>query len=471
MSFYTEQRRTSTPSTTSEADSAFCTYNDQYGTHYATAPTAAGSIGPNYQSYMVPSGQKSLPTHAARTFSPSIHNSIKAAQSPSYSPAPSISQSFDPHPQFFSSTSDSGASGHSTISSAMASPSLNGQGVNDWSHTQQHGLGVSVIHPDSYPIDPSFDTINMDGFPDLESFSGCVDPSLIEPFFATPYPIGPYPMAQSPAQPYMAAASPALSQGSMQSRVNGPYRTEPRNPQGWEPYSTHRSESVVSAQSHTSRRSSVSSGSEEKREICPYPGCKRPIRDLKAHILTHQAERPEKCPMTSCIYHVKGFARKYDKNRHTLTHFKGTMVCDFCPGSGSPAEKSFNRTDVFKRHLQSVHNVEQTATSSRRKKPTSAGNDSPTVDAPGICRSCGGSFPNAQALYDHIDECVIERVQQEDPSEGINRALLTSVAEDGNVKDMLARHNLPTTLDGPTSFTEDDMDADAEDDITVQGSH
>jgi hypothetical protein len=86
-------------------------------------------------------------------------------------------------------------------------------------------------------------------------------------------------------------------------------------------------------------------------------------------MLTHQNERPEKCPITTCEYHVKGFARKYDKNRHTLTHYKGTMVCGFCPGSGSAAEKSFNRADVFKRHLTTVHGVEQNPPNSRKKSP------------------------------------------------------------------------------------------------------
>jgi hypothetical protein len=104
--------------------------------------------------------------------------------------------------------------------------------------------------------------------------------------------------------------------------------------------------------------------SEEYREkakgLCSYPECGKIFKDLKAHMLTHQHERPEKCPIQTCDYHIKGFARKYDMNRHTLTHYKDTMICGFCPGSGSMAEKSFNRADVFKRHLTSVHAVEQT---------------------------------------------------------------------------------------------------------------
>lgn len=35
------------------------------------------------------------------------------------------------------------------------------------------------------------------------------------------------------------------------------------------------------------------------------------------------------------------------------------MVCDFCLGTVSDAGKSFSRVDVFKRHLTSIHYVEQ----------------------------------------------------------------------------------------------------------------
>ncbi|KAF2155863.1 hypothetical protein K461DRAFT_318528 [Myriangium duriaei CBS 260.36] len=291
-------------------------------------------------------------------------------------------------------------------------------------------------------------------------------PSLIEPYSTTGFPVTQFPMPQSPSQSYMHSTSPALSHSSMPSRVGGPgpYRTERTVTANWQPYSTQRGHSVISNQSHRSGHSVGSCGSDEKREICPVEGCKRPIRDLKAHMLTHQSERPEKCPIPSCPYHIKGFARKYDKNRHTLTHFKGTMVCDFCPGSGTPSEKSFNRTDVFKRHFQSVHNVEQTTNSSRKKKSGSSAKSSPGQETPGVCRTCGRTFANAQVFHDHIDECVLEKVQQADPTEALNQAHLTSVANDESVKESLAKHNLSPSLDGPTTFDED-MDADADEDI------
>ncbi|KAF2007850.1 hypothetical protein P154DRAFT_415912, partial [Amniculicola lignicola CBS 123094] len=98
---------------------------------------------------------------------------------------------------------------------------------------------------------------------------------------------------------------------------------------------------------------------------CPLPECGRVFKDLKAHMLTHQTERPEKCPIVTCKYHTIGFARKHDKKRHTLI-YNSTIVCGFCPRSGSAAEKSFNRADVFKRHLASVHNVKQNPPTSRK---------------------------------------------------------------------------------------------------------
>lgn len=99
----------------------------------------------------------------------------------------------------------------------------------------------------------------------------------------------------------------------------------------FQPYPTPyegRRPSVSSSHSRNSQESPRSSsiGFEEEgkeRGRCPKPDCGRLFKDLKAHMLTHQSERPEKCPIVTCEYHVKGFARKYDKSRHTLTHYKG----------------------------------------------------------------------------------------------------------------------------------------------------
>jgi hypothetical protein len=210
-------------------------------------------------------------------------------------------------------------------------------------------------------------------------------------------------------------------------------------------------------------------GEGQEKGRCPHPDCGRVFKDLKAHMLTHQPERPEKCPIVNCEYNQKGFARKYDKNRHTLTHYKGTMVCGFCPGSGSAVEKSFNRADVFKRHLTSVHGVEQNPPNSRKRSPTGSNKKATTYcqDATGKCSTCSATFSNAQDFYEHLDDCVLRVVQQEEPSEAINQQHLAEVAADDAVKATMERHmltNADDTVISPADDEEDEEEEDEDDD-------
>lgn len=200
------------------------------------------------------------------------------------------------------------------------------------------------------------------------------------------------------------------------------------------------------------------------RGRCPYPGCGRVFKDLRAHKLTHQSERPEKCPIEKCQYHIKGFARKYDQTRHTLTHYKGTMVCGFCPGSGSATEKSFNRADVFKRHLTSVHGVEQCPSNSRRKTPASTKKTaSKDENREGKCSTCGSVFTSAQEFYNHLDDCVMKVLEKPEVSEAFNERHLTEISNDQAVKATLERNNLPTEIEDETMQASDDDDEDMED--------
>ncbi len=155
-----------------------------------------------------------------------------------------------------------------------------------------------------------------------------------------------------------------------------------------------------------------SSSSSAVRNRCPHPECGRVFKDLAAHMLTHMEERPEKCPIETCEYHIKGFARKYDKNRHALTHYKGTMVCPFCPNAGTVYEKAFNRADVFKRHLTAVHNVEQTPPNSRKMILTTAGRSGGLGARCSICQS---QFATAQEFYEHLDDCVLNVIVPSTP--------------------------------------------------------
>jgi hypothetical protein len=261
--------------------------------------------------------------------------------------------------------------------------------------------------------------------------------------------------------------SPALSQRS--SHSSRPIKHGSQSPY----YSSYpypppnRRQSLASRQSYDSHEGSFDSDESREKGKCPNPECGKVFKDLKAHMLTHQNERPEKCPIATCDYHIKGFARKYDKNRHTLTHYKGTMVCGFCPGSGSAAEKSFNRADVFKRHLTSVHAVEQSPPNSR-KKVTAGANAGKKLagyapDATGKCSTCSATFSNAQDFYEHLDDCVLRIVQQEDPSEAINARRLAEVENDPAVLETLRSNNLPNTTVNTYSAEEDDEDEDFED--------
>ena len=114
------------------------------------------------------------------------------------------------------------------------------------------------------------------------------------------------------------------------------------------------------------------------------------------------------------------------------------MVCGFCPGSGSAAEKVFYRTDVFKRHLAITHGVAQTPPSSRKKTGSDVGGGSDTnkeltgyaSDATAKCSTCSQTFSNAQDFYEHLEDCVLHIVQQTDPSEATNTNRLAEVDND-----------------------------------------
>lgn len=385
----------------------------------------------------------------------------------------STSHSFQDQPPVLSASSESGAS---VSSSVMGSPShFNNEPWNPLTS----GLGLSSGFEYAGMVEPV-------------KVPGCVDPSLTQ--FGNPLafmPPSPYPEIRTTQSPYFGVVehppSPALSNISAHSQRPGsntlkrgsqsPYLDTHR----FQPYSAFNGQrrqsnaSLHSQHSGTSRKSANSYElDDEIREkgMCPLPECGRVFKDLKAHMLTHQNERPEKCPITTCEYHLKGFARKYDKNRHTLTHYKGTMVCGFCPGSGSAAEKSFNRADVFKRHLTSVHGVEQNPPNSRKKSPTGRKAYSGSQqNMAGTCSTCSVTFANAQEFYEHLDDCVLRVVQQADPSEAINQRLLTSVAEDRDVSETLDRNGLSNSIEYTVPNYEDYDEEEEEEEVDMDDAN
>jgi len=438
-------------------------YQEQQSLDYSLAnqaflPASTYGMDQNFTAIfdpMVPLAEAPRP-HELHMHYDAIAQGVKPAfqyQTPLGSPL-STSHSFHEQPPILSASSESGAS---VSSSAMGSPTHFGE---SW------GLGLTTgfEYPGMIAPEKTF-----------------VDPTMIQPFGFAPQ--SPYPEIRT-TSPYFPVVeqppSPALSQISSLSQRTGPIRIKQGSAspylrtQQFHPYAQfdgQRRGSVASLNSHKSGASRKSGSSfdvdDETRErgLCPLPECGRVFKDLKAHMLTHQNERPEKCPITTCEYHVKGFARKYDKNRHTLTHYKGTMVCGFCPGSGSAAEKSFNRADVFKRHLTSVHGVEQNPPNSRKKSPAGRKAYNGQQNVAGTCSTCSVTFANAQEFYEHLDDCVLRVVQQADPSEAINQRLLTSVAEDKDVTETLDRNGLSKSIEYTVPSYDDDEEDDEEEEV------
>lgn len=153
---------------------------------------------------------------------------------------------------------------------------------------------------------------------------------------------------------------------------------------------------------------------QSEKGMCPIPECGRMFRDLDAHLLTHQAERPEKCPMEVCEYHTKGFARPYDKVRHTLTHFNGTFLCGFCTVSDTNSEISFSRCDTFLRHLVIAHGAEQVSPGRKdeqlyRLKTSKENRKSFDAQLVATCSLCTEPF-DVQGYYEHLRGCVLRQV-------------------------------------------------------------
>ncbi|KAH7139678.1 putative C2H2 finger domain protein [Dactylonectria estremocensis] len=191
----------------------------------------------------------------------------------------------------------------------------------------------------------------------------------------------------------------------------------------------------------TSPTSTGSSNGSDNGRLQTCSECHKQFKDLKAHTLTHAKERPEKCPIRACEYHIKGFSRKYDRNRHAINHYRGTMVCGFCPGLGSTLEVSFDRLDLFKKHLLDAHKVKPKSPN-ERLRPESP---SPPVDGTysfGGCSICQQIFPSPSAMYDHLEDCVLAVLTYEDPTEAVNSMHLIDMADDWEFQQTMRMHKL-----------------------------
>ena len=178
------------------------------------------------------------------------------------------------------------------------------------------------------------------------------------------------------------------------------------------------------------------------------------IDSLKEHMVAHYEERPEKCPMVGCAYYWKGFARKYDKDRHILTHFDKPITCNFCPPQLDGIVPIFNRVDVFKRHLSVTHTVD------RSRVPPEPDSNTGSLSQGAKCSVCTIQFVGPQALYDHLQECIYD-VLLKDPNYNpqvtdlqrwsSERSMLTGRPDASPEKEVtappLARLEQPSSLD------------------------
>ncbi|EAW15183.1 putative C2H2 finger domain protein [Aspergillus clavatus NRRL 1] len=414
------------------------------------------------------------------------HSDAKTSNFPPMPPTPpSLPLPYSTEPYMSGLSSASGPSVASASSSAIGSPysGITHTFQESWIDTN-NGIGLpAAVMDEFFPNDFIGNSLDSEDIYQTKGPDDFVDPSLIQPIHRQPN-FCPPTIAFPEQSGFLASHCGFLLQSPDTSHlpVLENYSADHLSPNALagsspllnptshsRPVSIYdRRSSISSIQSRQSRQSPAASPADLDEEIkekgrCPHPDCGRVFKDLKAHMLTHQSERPEKCPIVTCEYHTKGFARKYDKNRHTLTHYKGTMVCGFCPGSGSPAEKSFNRADVFKRHLTSVHGVEQTPPNCRKRSPTASSNKNVSdycQDATGKCSTCSATFSNAQDFYEHLDDCVLRVVQQVEPSEVINQQRLAEVDSDDEVKKTMEKHRLLDTTETIDQFDDDQFDED-----------
>ncbi|KAJ5585820.1 hypothetical protein N7450_005607 [Penicillium hetheringtonii] len=410
-----------------------------------------------------------------------IYEDLQKQQFPSMPATPPSVSTSQSEPQIPTGSAASGPSIASAPSSAISSPYSGTQHVfqDNWVNTN-HGLGLpAVVMGDLFSSHDYMGHVDMEALYQEKFPDPFVGTSIFDPTSSIYSQLHPNHLLRRPTililqhspklPPTLLPDASPISYNDNLDHQSSPHQNQtlPRssmiaNTAPSRPVSVYdRRSSISSIRSRRSQQSPTLSTIEadddtKEKGRCPFPDCGRIFKDLKAHMLTHQSERPEKCPILTCEYHTKGFARKYDKNRHTLTHYKGTMVCGFCPGPGSPAEKSFNRADVFKRHLTSVHGVEQTPPNCRKRSPNGGSSQKGTnysPDATGKCSTCSITFSNAQDFYEHLDDCVLRVVQQEEPSEAINQQRLAEVASDEEVQKTMEKHQL---LDSTGSFEEDD---------------
>jgi hypothetical protein len=190
------------------------------------------------------------------------------------------------------------ASGPSASSSTMGSPnSIHGHIVPG----PEFGLGLtpSIVNYNDYGHNEyTFQASGMDDFtldfnPTKANPNSFVDPLILHPPYAGRPSSASHPNEASAYPPPQYPASPSFSQLSRSPR---PVKQGSQSPYpssyGSYPYPPPRRPSLVSHQSFGSENGNFSSEESKEKGRCTYPECGKLFKDLKAHMLTHQNERP-----------------------------------------------------------------------------------------------------------------------------------------------------------------------------------
>jgi hypothetical protein len=187
-------------------------------------------------------------------------------------------------------------------------------------------LESSCLFPLSLPYTYHFFTLSRHVLLKFLLTRGIADPSLIHSYTGAPVqtPVTGGEQIEFQSQHMYPPQSPTPSNHSTHSsrlikRSQSPYL----NAYQHYPYPQRRP-SLMSHASYGSADGSFDSDENREKGRCPNPECGKVFKDLKAHMLTHQNERPEKCPIATCDYHIKGFARKYATRSLTLMIAKYT---------------------------------------------------------------------------------------------------------------------------------------------------
>lgn len=111
-------------------------------------------------------------------------------------------------------------------------------------------------------------------------------------------------------------------------------------------------------------------------------------------------EYSQKCPVTTCEYHHKGFSLKVERDKHTMTQFQGDVRCSIWSSCGSSSDYSntyLNNVEHLRNHIRIFYG----------RVPLTH-----HITATLKCWICHRSFLQP-AYLEHLDDCILHAVELE----------------------------------------------------------